>query len=182
LELSSGDFGSYQWPFCDLIQHSTQSPSNFHLSLLPLNISGHILESNLLDMALSPTPWTGAGHLEDEKFAEALQPSRSRFDRWEWTCCQMGYTHVYCTCNCALNGIWHPTDHVVCHLAWTLGLVSQSSSRTNATQLGCQPIGHRPALASDKLARPMARSGSFQAAERGRRLDRRDAFRVVRQQ
>jgi hypothetical protein len=119
---------------------------------------------------------------EDEKFAEALQHSRSRLDRWEWTYCQTGYTHVYCTCNCTLHGLWHLADHVVCHLAWMLGPVSQSSSRTSATRLGCQPIGHRPALATDKLARPMARSGSFQAAERGRRLDRRDASRVVRQQ
>jgi hypothetical protein len=55
--------------------------SNFHLSFLSLNTSGHSLESKTLDMALSLPPWTGAGHLEAEEFAEALQHSRSRFDR-----------------------------------------------------------------------------------------------------
>jgi hypothetical protein len=55
--------------------------SEIHFSFLPLNTSGHMLESKTLDMALSSPPWTGAGLLENEEFAEALQHLLSRSDR-----------------------------------------------------------------------------------------------------
>ena len=94
------------------------------------------------------------------------------------TYCHPGYTSVLCMCHCTLHGPWHSDDHIfaICLNART-GVLIQLEDECYTAGL---PTYRTPSCAGikDKLARPMARSGSFQAAERGRRLDRRIASRM----
>ena len=121
--------------------------------------------------------------LKDEKFAEALQHEIGvRPLNTPRTCIRAIRMFIACvTPHCTGFGVLTTTLFAIWPERWNWCLNS-ARGRVLHRQLGRQPIGHGSALMSDKLARPMARSGSFQAAERGRRLDRRDASRVVRQQ
>lgn len=63
-------------------------------------------------------------------------------------------------------------------MAWKVGEAMRTCARlkTDTTRPGYEHIEHLHSR--DKFAQPVTRSGSFQAAERGRRLDRRGVSRV----